>query len=163
MTSTSDSASSAGFHLERDSFDRLVLVDGAGERHVGVEPVRAFPISDPEFGLSLVGAQGRELAWVERLSALPAETQQLLREELSSRDFTPQIRRIIHISIGADPSKWTVETDRGPTTFMLKSSEDVRRLDARRAMIIDAHGTRYLISDVGRLDRYSRRNLERYL
>ena len=34
-------------------------------------PVRAFPIAAPAQGLSLLSAQGRELAWIERLDDLP--------------------------------------------------------------------------------------------
>ncbi len=33
--------------LERDALGRLVFIDSNGERHVGVHPVRAFPITAP--------------------------------------------------------------------------------------------------------------------
>ncbi len=56
-----------------------------------------------------------------------------------------------------------METDRGPTKFVLKSDSDVRRLDNNRAMVIDAHGIHYLIPDTDALDRHTRRILERYL
>ena len=48
------------FQLERDAFGRLVLIDAQGERHAGVVPVRAFPLTAPSAGLSLVGSDGRE-------------------------------------------------------------------------------------------------------
>jgi hypothetical protein len=54
-------------------------------------------------------------------------------------------------------------TSRGPTPFRLNSEDDVHRLDGRRAMIKDAHGIRYLISDTHALDAASRRLLELYL
>ncbi len=151
------------FQLLRDSFGRLVLVEADGTRHVGVEPVRAFPMSDPQHGLSLVSAEGRELVWIDDLSQLSAAIRSVLDEELSARAFAPQIHRILHISLAVDPCEWEVETDRGRTKFVLKSEEDVRRLDAKRALVIDAHGTRYMIADVESLDRHSRRILERYL
>ncbi len=44
-----------------------------------------------------------------------------------------------------------------------KTDGDVRRLENRRAMVIDAHGIHYLIPDTEALDRQSRRILERYL
>ena len=37
-----------GFQLERDAFGRLVLTDIEGVRHVGVVPVRAFPLTAPD-------------------------------------------------------------------------------------------------------------------
>lgn len=46
----------ASFQLRRDAYGRLVLTDESGARHVGVTPVRAFPISSPGEGLSLVSA-----------------------------------------------------------------------------------------------------------
>ncbi len=49
----------AEFALSRDPFGRLVLRDAAGIEHVGVVPVRAFPIGAPDEGLSLVSADGR--------------------------------------------------------------------------------------------------------
>jgi hypothetical protein len=151
------------FSLDHDAFGRLVLTDADGTRHVGVEPVRAFPMTDPQHGLSLVSAEGRELVWIEDLTQLSQQIRSVLDEELAAREFAPQIRRILDISLEVDPCEWEVETDRGTTKFVLKSEEDVRRLDAKRALVIDAHGIRYLIPDVQSLDRQSRRILERYL
>jgi hypothetical protein len=56
-----------------------------------------------------------------------------------------------------------VETDRGRVRFVLNTADEVRRLDDRRAMVIDAHGIRYLINDMEDLDLASRRLLERYI
>lgn len=151
------------FRLERDAFGRLVLLDAAGIRHSGVEPIRAFPMSDPENGLSLVSADGRELAWIDDLNELSPMVRQTLEEELAAREFAPQIRRILDISLEVDPCEWEVETDRGRTKFVLKSEGDVRRLDAQRALVVDAHGMRYMIANIDSLDRHSRRILERYL
>ena len=36
--------------LQYDSFGRLVLTDANGRRHVGVEPIRSFPLSDGSRG-----------------------------------------------------------------------------------------------------------------
>ena len=65
--------------LQLDAHGRLVLTDLNGDSHIGVTPVRAHPISAPDEGLSLVGAHGHELAWIERLSALPEGARRLLR------------------------------------------------------------------------------------
>jgi hypothetical protein len=151
------------FRLERDAFGRTVMVEADGTRHVGIEPVRAFPMSDPRHGLSLMSADGRELAWIDDLAQLSAEVRETLEAELAAREFAPQIRRILDISLEVDPCEWEVETDRGRTKFVLKSEEDVRRLDADRALVVDAHGIRYLIAEIQSLDRQSRRILERYL
>ncbi len=151
------------FGLNHDSWGRLVLTDAQGQRYAGVEPVRAFPISDPKHWISIVDADGRELALIEDATQLPPEVQKVLEEDLARREFVPHIRRILKVTIDADPSEWRVETDRGPTRFLLNSGDDIRRLSATSALLIDVHGTRYLIEDTRELDATSRRFLERFL
>ena len=151
------------FELARDTFGRLVLTDAQGERHVGVTPVRAFPLSAPNEGVSLVGSEGRELVWVDRVDQLPAPTQALLTEELAVRDFAPTLLKLHRVSSFGVPSTWTVSTDRGDTSFVLKAEEDIRRLDGGALLIASAHGVQFRIPDTKALDRASRKLLERFL
>ncbi len=150
------------FQLTRHASGRLVLTDATGS-HEGVVPVRAFPIAAPEEGLSLVGSDGHELAWLERLDGLPAEMRKLLEEELALRDFVPEITRLKSVSSFGTPSTWTVETDRGATAFVLKGEEDIRRLSRQSLLIAAGHGVHFSVKDMGALDRASRRLLERFL
>jgi hypothetical protein len=151
------------FGLTHDSFGRLVLIDAEGVRHIDVTPVRAFPNSDPEHWISIVDSDGHEIVCLEKLADVPPATRRVLEEEFANREFVPVIERIYRVSAESEPSEWTVQTDRGQTKFVLESEEHARRLDAHRAMISDAHGTRYLIADIRQLDSRSRRYLERYL
>jgi hypothetical protein len=151
------------FALAHDAWGQLVLTDGHGQRHVGVEPVRGFPISNPEQGISICNAEGHELFWIDNLDDLPPAVRRLLEEDLARREFKPVLRRIVKVSANTEPSEWQVETDRGPTRFVVNSEDDVRRLDGHRAMVIDAQGVRYLIPDTRALDAVSRRYLERFL
>jgi hypothetical protein len=131
--------------------------------HEGVVPVRAFPISAPEGGLSLVSADGHELRWVDRLADLPASLRALIDAELAVREFTPQIRRIVEVSTFSTPSTWTVETDCGRTELVLKSEDDIRRLGQGRLLIATAQGLQFSIRQTAELDRHSRKLLERFL
>ncbi len=149
--------------LQRDAFGRLLLTDADGVVHVGVVPVRAFALSAPDEGLALLSAQGRELAWIERLAELPAAQRALIEAELASREFVPEIRRLRAVSSFATPSTWTVDTDRGPTRFVLNGEEDIRRLGGTRLLIGDRQGLQFLVRDYAALDRHSRRLLERFL
>ena len=151
------------FGLNHDSFGRLVLIDADGVRHVDVTPVRAFPTTDPHHWISFVSTAGQEIVCIPHLGDLPENTRSTLEAEFADREFAPVIRSVESVSAWNEPSEWTVETDRGPTKFVLETDSDVRRLSATRAMIFDAHGTRYLIDDLHRLDARSRRYLERYL
>jgi len=160
-----DSASTAApsFELARDSFGRLVLTDAQGERHAGVTPVRAFPLSAPDRGVSLVGSEGRELVWIDDMAGLPAPAMALLQEELAVRDFAPTLLQLHKVSSFGVPSTWTVSTDRGDTSFVLKAEEDIRRLEGGALLIASTHGVQFRIPDVKALDRASRKLLERFL
>jgi hypothetical protein len=146
-----------------DPLGRLIFRDAAGREHVDVTPVRGFPISDPDYGISICDTDGHELLWVERLSDLPLAARETLAADLAQREFMPILQRIVCISANSEPCEWEVDTDRGRTSFVLKIDEDVRRLDDRRAMVTDANGVSYLIPDLVALDAGSRRFLERYL
>ena len=108
-------SSTLDFTLTRDGHGRLSLTRADGTVHEGVVPVRAFPISAPDGGLSLVSAEGHELQWIDRVADLPSHARDLIQAELAIREFTPMIRRITEVSTFSTPSTWTVETDRGPT------------------------------------------------
>ena len=153
----------APFTLRRDAFGRLVLTDPQGREHVGVLAVRAYPISAPDEGVAVVDADGHELAWIERLSALDEPRRALLAEALEQREFLPRLTRVNSVSSFATPSTWDVETDRGPTRFVLKGEEDIRRLGPGLLIVSDAHGVQYLIGDLSAMDRHSRKLLDRFL
>lgn len=155
--------SAPDYRLDRNAFGRLVLTTAAGERHEGVTPVRAFPIDAPDEGISLVSAEGHELAWIERLQELPDAAQKLVSEELARREFMPVIARLAAVSTFATPSTWSVETDRGTTAFILRGEEDIRRIDQGKLLITDSHGIQYLIPDLYTLDAHSRKLLDRFL
>lgn len=151
------------FTLERDPHGRLNATLADGTVHEGVVPVRAFPISAPEGGLSLVSADGHELRWIERLADLPAHVRAPIDAELAVREFTPMIHRITDVSTFSTPSTWTVETDRGRTELVLKSEDDIRRLGNGRLLIATAQGLQFGITKAADLDRHSRKLLERFL
>jgi hypothetical protein len=152
------------FRLERNSFGRLVFSSpDETEVHEGVLPVRAFPIAAPDTGIALVSTDGRELVWIDRLTDLPVAVRTLIEEELTSREFLPEIRRIVHVSTFASPSTWEVETDRGAAVLVLKGEEDIRRITQFTLLIADMHGVQYLVRDIQGLDKESRKFLDRFL
>ena len=153
----------AEFKLSRDAYGRLVFVGRDGVAHEGVVPVRAFPIAAPDVGIALVSRDGSELAWLDNLTDHADEVGTLIRAELASREFMPEIRRIHQVSSYATPSTWSVDTDRGAASFVLKGEEDIRRLSANTLLVADSHGIQFLIRDLQGLDRVSRRILDRFL
>ncbi len=148
--------------LARNRLGRLTLATAQGNPEE-VVPVRSFPISAPEDDISLVSLEGHELAWIERLADLPDAQRRLVEEDLSCREFVPEIRAIKSISSFVTPSTWQVDTDRGPFTLVLKGEEDIRRLSQTMLVIADNNGIHFLVRDLTTLDRSSRKLLDCFL
>jgi hypothetical protein len=151
------------FSLSRNSFGQLCLVDEAGQIHEQVIPVRAFPISHPDEAIAIVDRDGHELVWLDKLDQVNVDNQKLIQEELASREFMPVLTRINQVSTFATPSTWQVETNRGPTEFILRGEENIRRVNKTMYLISDTHGVQYLIQDIQVLDKHTRRLLDRFL
>lgn len=157
-------AGPAPFTLSRDPFGRLVFAGSDGIAHTGVVPVRAFALTAPDEGISILSAESKELLWVDRLADLPEPARTLVGEEFAQREFMPVIRRIVAVSSFATPSTWQVETDRGPATLILKSEDDIRRLKGPGALLIaDSNGIHFLVRDRRELDAPSQKILKRFL
>ncbi len=151
------------FQLARNAFGRLVLTGADGNTFDNVVPVRAFPIQAPDDGIAIVSVDGAEVAWIERLADVPQAMRQLIEEELAGREFMPQVSRINTVTSFATPCTWNIDTDRGPTDFVLRGEEDIRRIGPNALLIADSHGIHFLIRDLTALDRHSRRILDRFL
>ncbi len=148
--------------LTRNAYGKLALTLADGQVRENVVPVRAFPIQAPERDISLLDADGHEVAWIEDLARVPEPAQALIRAALAEREFMPEIRAILGVSSFSTPSTWQVRTDRGDTAFVLKGDEDIRRLAGHTLLVTDSHGIQFLIRDMTALDRESRRLLDRF-
>lgn len=159
MSSTGGAAITACF---RDGQGRLVARDGAGAEHGDVRPVRLFPITDPDGYVSICDARGRELACIERLDALDADSREVVLDELRRCTFTPVILRITRSIPFGEYVRLFIDTDRGPTD-MTVDTEEIYRLSDNRMLLKDVNGIRYLIPDWRKLNSHSRRILDAYL
>lgn len=151
------------FLLSRNEAGRLLLTLKDGQVYEGVVPVRAFPLQAPEQFVAFMSLEGKEVAWVDELSALPQDTRDLITHEIASREMMPVIERIVSVSTLSTPSTWDVATDRGATKLILKGEEDIRRLTGSTLIITDSHGLRFILPDMQALDKNSRRILDRFL
>ncbi len=162
QTDRRQSNRSSDFNLTRNAGGQLVC-NCNGQTYEGVVPVRAFPIAAPDECISLVAQDGHELALIETLESLPEAARALISAELSYREFTPEIYRIVSVSSFATPSIWQVETDRGNTELMLKAEDHIRRLSHTALLISDGYGLSFLLRNIETLDPHSRKLLDRFL
>ena len=102
------------FSLAVDPFGKLVVSLADGTQHVGAVVARAFPIATPDHCISILSAEGKELAWVENLNDLPANERDIVAQALQGREFMPEILRLDGVNSFSTPSIWRVQTSRGP-------------------------------------------------
>ena len=158
---TSVDPTSIELRLEDQAALTLRLPDGI--EHHDVQTVRCFPLTDPDRWLSICDGHGRELVCIVEPSKISVSSRLALEAYRKQREFQPIVEKIHRIEHGPNAVTWTVDTDRGPHTIVVKSDDDVRRLADRQFLVIDAHGIRFRIPDSSRLDAAGRHLLERYL
>jgi hypothetical protein len=155
--------SEIGFQMARNNAGQLQFTSGDGVIYEDVNPVRAFPISAPDEGLSIISKEGHELAWIPDLAAIPAQMKALINAVLAQREFMPVILRITQVSSFATPSIWDVETDKGNTQLTLKAEDQIWRLKDNRLLITDKNGVNFTINNIEQPDKHSRKLLDRFL
>ena len=154
------------YSLRKDAFGNLELVWSDHPVIERVTPVRPFPFSDPEDGLSFVDSDGHEVLWLDSINDLNTADRALVDDALAVREFMPVITRIDSVSSFNTPSTWKVQTAKGKTQLVLKGEEHIRRINGmggNNLLISDNHGIQFLIKDVSQLDKHSRRLLDRFL
>jgi hypothetical protein len=149
--------------FDQNPSGRWFYVSAEGVQHNHVMAVRSFPVAAPEEGIALVDVDGKELLWIPHLNQLPEAVRAKVVMAMRQREFMPQILKLHGVSSFVTPSTWDVETDRGPTTLLLKGEEDIRRLSGTVLLVTDGHGVQFLIRDLAQMDRYSRKLLDRFL
>jgi hypothetical protein len=151
------------FNLEKDVFGNIRLVLDGGQSYDQVRIIRAFPISDPENGFSIVNQDGHELVWFESFDQLSEDNQRIAHASLEQIEFIPVISKITDLNTYALPSIWDIETDRGATKLKLKTEQDIRRVSSEALLITDANGIQYLIKNRKTLDKFSKKVLDRFM
>ncbi|MHC4981962.1 MAG: DUF1854 domain-containing protein [Planctomycetota bacterium] len=149
--------------VRRDDAGVLIVhLAGRNEPITDAHVARCFPWSSPERHISITDSEGKEVAILETLAELDAESRRVVEEELTTRVFNPKIRRIVKVKYEFGVTSITAETDRGEVSFQVRSRDDVRVLSARRALFRDVDGNTYELPDLYALDPVSRKQLEQY-
>jgi hypothetical protein len=151
------------FSLQQDTFGNLELTLEDGQVFKQVKVIRAFPISNPENGFSIVSQDSKELVWFETIEELSSKDQEIVKYALKQVEFIPVISRITNLNTYALPSIWEIETDRGTTRLKLKNEQDIRRVSNEALLITDANGIQYLIKNRKTIDKFSKKVLDRFM
>ena len=149
--------------IEVDAAGRVVVhLAGRDEPVTDARVARCFPWSLAEQYVSVLDAEGNEIALLETLEGLDETSRAVVDAQLAGHIFNPVIRRVISLRHEFGITEIRAETDRGLVTFQIRSRDDVRTLSATRALFRDADGNVYELPDLNALDPASRRLLDRY-
>ena len=143
--------------IERESGGQLCLIQGDKSVRVIVRP--CFPWSQPDRFLSLRSEDGREIALVENIEALPESSRAALETAMAETRFTFKITGIKRIRKDFELRVWEVETTQGARTFETKLDAWPLTLIDGSIVLRDLAGDLYHIPDPGKLDRKSARLL----
>ena len=122
-----------------------------------------FPLTNPEEFISIREAdeKAKEIGIIEKLSQLPEEQQEMLRE---LRYFMPVITKVLDVKDEYGYAYWNVVTTFGACRFTTQMSGDaVIHLSDSRLLVTDIDGNRYEIPDFYQLGVMERKKLDLFI
>lgn len=131
-----------------------------------VQVVRMFPFMHKDELLSIrtCDERSKEIGIIEKYSDVTKETEEMLKEQLTIRYFTPVITKVINIKDEFGYAYWNVETDHGPCKFTIQMGGNaVVHLSDTRILIMDIDENRFEIPDIMALTNKERRKLDLFL
>ena len=125
-----------------------------------------FPLTNPEEFISIRESdeKAKEIGIVEKISNLPKDQQEMLREQIKLRYLRPVITKVLDIKDEYGFAYWNVITTFGACRFTTQVSRDaVINLTDSRLMVTDIDGNRYEIPDFYRLSVMERKKLDLFI
>ncbi len=138
--------------------DRGLLAVRIGEEeHVDVTVRRAFPLEAADRYIGFLDTDGNELGILEEPGGLDSDSRAPLEEQLALTYFLPEITAITHIGEEFNVVHADVETTKGPRQIEIRGiRSNIRMLSRNRALVEDAEGNRYELTDYRNLEKMTR-------
>lgn len=166
----------ARFRRTEGGFVALTVKEAGEEKHSETEAgtreydrvgvYLTFPLTNPEEFISIREAdeKAKEIGMVEKLSSLPKDQQEMLREQIKLRYFMPVITKVLDIKDEYGYAYWNVATTFGACRFTTQiSGNAVIHLSDSRLLVTDIDGNRYEIPDLYRLGVMERKKLDLFI
>ena len=125
-----------------------------------------FPLTNPEEFISIREAdeKAKEIGLIQKLTDLPANQQEMIREQIRLRYFMPVITKVLDIKDEYGYAYWHVMTSFGACRFTTQMSGNaVISLSDSRLMVTDIDGNRYEIPDFYQLGIMERKKLDLFI
>ena len=138
----------------------VTLVCASGERYEALEPRRLFPVSRAAEYITLLDADGKEIAIIRAMANLDADSNRVVSASLGDYYLVPEITKILSVTEKYGNLHWSVETDRGHKEFDIRNrNHDIKVYSDGRVRVRDSDDNRYTIADYRKLDGHSIRQL----
>ena len=135
-----------------------------GETYTALEPHRLFPKSGGNKYVTLLNAEGEQVAVIRDTADLMPDSRKAVEDALDEYYMIPRITRFISMVDTFKIWMWTAETDHGILTFEVKNHiSTVKPLYDGRVLITDTSDNRYEIPDYRKMDPRSVKMIERML
>ena len=120
---------------------------------------RAFPRSNPDRFVGLLGEDGHEICLIEDPGTLDADSQEILKAALKDAYFIPKIREILSMTPRGTGGEWCVVAEDGEIVFRTQDREALDGSEPPSITVTDENGRRYRIEDYWAMDRESRNTI----
>ena len=134
-----------------------------GTEYKRVILTRALPLNQPDRYICITDVERNELGVIESVSDFSEEQQKLIQKELSQRYFCPNVTEITAIKEKMGHFYFDVMIGDYKRSFTIKDLSKNIRCTGDLITLTDVDGNRFLITDINRINRKSRRKLEPYL
>jgi len=136
-----------------------ILVDAeffGGEKMLGLQPRRLFPVSGLTRYIALMNDDGDAICIIRNLDSLFPESKAALSGALNEYYMIPKISKVLAWKEKHGYHIWTAETNHGTVDIEISdSSSHVKRLYDDRVLVKDTSDNRYEIPDLKQLDAHS--------
>ena len=149
--------------LTRSDRYLLTLSLPDGRSFPNLEPHRLFPITSADTYISLLDTQESEVALIRDMNELSEESREAVNACFADIYRIPSITRILDINEKYGSLMWTVETNYGTITFLIRGRYQTVKRIGKRFRVRDNCDNRYEIPDYTKLDKHSKRLLIPYM
>lgn len=147
-----------GLRVFRDESNNLCVTTAAGRTYKKVAVRLAFPYSDPEHFI-ILAFEDEEIGILREPAELDDESHRLLHDVVSKRYHVPRILQILDVRDAHNATRWVVETDMGPRSFLVRDRHNFHRIKSGDLIIVDVDGCRFRLDRDQGLDKLSRKLL----
>ena len=156
----------AEFYVAEGGFVGLKY-KGEDYRHIVLR--RIMPIDQPMHYISVADHDNKEIAILKAVADLAPTQREIVERELDNRYYSPQVLDVMSVKdkLGYVYMEMRLKNKQGKeyekSCAVKDVSRNIRMLSNTSIIIFDVDGNRYVVPDLGELNKQSLRKLDSYL